>query len=271
MIDRKLFKKSISLPLIIFIFAVFGSFGALAAEYPEPDSNFFVNDFADVIDSEDENSIQSAGEKLFGDTTAQVVVVTVENLNSKDINSYSIGLARQWGIGSSDKDNGVLLLLAVEERQVRIEVGSGLEGALTDAKTGNILDRYGMDYFKEDNFSTGLYEVYSAIVNEVYIEYNMEPGEDYTPIEELEEDFTVADIARIIVILIIIGFALKFGRRGGPGGGFPLFFFGGNHRGGRGGGFGGGSGGGFSGGGGSGGGFSGGGGGFSGGGSSRGF
>lgn len=270
MIGRKLFKKSISLLLFVFVFvfSLFFTFGAGAVEYPQPQSNFFVNDFAEVIDQMDLNNIQLAGEKLFKDTTAQVVVVTVKNLGGKDINSYSIGLARQWGIGSSDKDNGALLLLAVEERQVRIEVGSGLEGALTDAKTGNILDRYGMDYFREDDFSTGLYEVYSALVNEVYIEYNMEPSEDYTPIEEIEEEITFSDIARIIIILIIIGFALKFGRRGGPGGGFPLFFFfGGNHRGGHGGrgGFGGGFGGG------SGGGFSGGGGGFSGGGSSRGF
>lgn len=77
-----------------------------------------------------------------------MVVVTVQSLGGRDIESYSIGLAREWGIGDKDDDSGVLLLLSTGDRQVRIEVGKGLEGSLTDGKSGRILDSYAVPYLK---------------------------------------------------------------------------------------------------------------------------
>lgn len=257
-----LFKKS---AVVLCILTVLSSTLSVKAEkLPSPTSEFFVNDFEDIISSEKELAMQRTGEKLFADTTAQAVVVAVNNMGGEDINSYALKLARQWGIGSADKNNGVLILLSVSERKVRIEVGSGLEGALTDAKTGRILDEYGMEYFTQNNFGEGLYQVYNSVVNEIYIEYGMEPSEGYVPVEQTNKTEAVSSIARLVIILIIVFLTIKFGgRRGGGGhGGLPFFFFGGH--GGRGGGF---SGGGFSGGGG----FRGGGGGFSGGGSGRSF
>lgn len=249
--------------VFVFVFLLFNTFNLVSAETLNPTNNFFVNDFANVISPSDESSMQIAGEKLFSDTTAQAVVVTVENMGGKDIDSFALNLARNWGIGSEDKNNGVLIILAVEERKVKIEVGTGLEGALTDAKTGRILDIYGVKHFEDNDFSLGLSKVYNSVVNEIYIEYDMTPSEDYEPVDERSSG--AAAMARIAIILIIIFLSIRFGGRRGPGGhgGIPFFFFHGGH----GGGFG--SGGGFSGR--SGGGFSGGGGGFSGGGSSRGF
>lgn len=229
---------------------------------PQPTDGFFVNDFANVIDPADEAEMQAQGEKLFYACKAQVVAATVENLQGEDIESYSLALARKWGLGGQDEDNGVLLLLSVEDRKVRIEVGYGLEGALPDSKTGRILDTCGMEYFSSDDFSTGLRAVYDALVNEVYIEYGLEPDADYEPVEEVG----VSDVISIVIVVVIIILIILFGRhRPGPRSVGPTFF---GRRGGfYGGGFRGG-GGGFSGGGG---GFSGGGGSFGGGGSSRGF
>ncbi len=230
--------------------------------YPEPTNQFFVNDFADVISADKEAAMQAAGEKLFDACKAQVVVVTVPDLQGRDIESYAIGLAREWGIGQKGENNGILLLLSVSERKVRIEVGTGLEGALPDSKTGRILDTYGMDSFRQNDFSTGLAAVYDSLVNEVYVEYGLEPADGYQPIEEESFSYVDALIVFFIVgfILLVLFTPLKRIFLFMP---FPGPFFGG--RGGRGGpgGFGGGFGGG--------GGFSGGGGGFSGGGSSRGF
>ena len=234
-----------------------------------PTEEFFVNDFANILDSSSKDKMQLLGERLYSDTTAQVVCVTINNLDGRDINSYAIELAREWGIGTAEKNNGVLLILALEEREVRIEVGSGLEGALTDVKTGGILDLYGMEHFRSDSFSSGLLAVYDAIVNEIYIEYGLSPSEDYVPLDKREDNAIQNEdtgIARIILIIAVLILALYLGKRnggrGGHSGGIPFFFFGGP------GGFRGGHSGGFSGGGGFGG-FSGGGGGFSGGGSSR--
>lgn len=117
-------------------------------DYPSPTSDFFVNDFASCLTDEDKSTIQALGEELYKKTNAQVVVVTVQSLGGRDIESYSIGLAREWGIGDKDDDSGVLLLLSTGDRQVRIEVGKGLEGSLTDGKSGRILDSYAVPYLK---------------------------------------------------------------------------------------------------------------------------
>ena len=225
-------------------------------DYPSPTSDFFVNDFASCLTDEDKSTIQALGEELYKKTKAQVVVVTVQSLGGRDIESYSIGLAREWGIGDKDDDSGVLLLLSTGDRQVRIEVGKGLEG-----------------------YSTGLRECYKKLVEEVYSEYGVE---GYTSIDDTDiGDYSSSgfgdekiDLAVIIIITVLVLITLilpgRIIRK-------AIYHGGGDHHGGDyhgggfyGGGFGGHSSGGFSGGSSSGG-FSGGGGGFSGGGSSRGF
>ncbi len=237
--------------------------------YPTATERFFVNDFADVIDAADEDAIYSKGVALNEATTAQVVAVTVDNLDGEPIEEYALNLGREWGVGTEEDDNGIVILLSVEDREVYIAVGYGLEGALPDSKTGRILDTYGMSYFSADDFSAGIASVYGAIVNEAYIEYGLTPEEGYTPISQIPE-YEVAHegealrvgISWLILIVIVALYIAVFGRRGGI---FFLGFPGGFH----GGGFhGGGSnfrgGGGF-------GGFRGGGGGFGGGGAGRGF
>lgn len=229
-----------------------------AAEIPKLTSSFFVNDFAGVITESDRRTMQNQGESLYNACGAQVVVATVPDLGGDDIESYSLNMARSWEIGDKDENNGVLLLLAVSERKVRIEVGYGLEGALPDSKTGRILDTYGMDYFRNDEFSEGLASVYNSLINEVYIEYGLVADENYTPVRDYsgDDELFSAVVAVFVVFAVIIYLILRrilpFGRRHYRG------FYGGGS-------FGGGS---FRGGGG---GFSGGGGSFGGGGSSRGF
>ena len=244
---------------------------AAASKYPDPDSRFFINDFADVIDSAAEEEIYSRAVALQEKTTAQVAVVTVNTLDGEDPADYSLGLGRQWGVGQKGEDNGVVILLAKTERQIYIAVGYGLEGALPDSKTGRIIDAYGLDYLKEDDFSTGLLEIFKAVVNEVYIEYGEEPEAGYTEIDDIYGDELDGYGAKVaaswaVMLAVVILFVLIFGRRRRG-----FFWFGGPPHGGFGGGFGG-SGGGFSSGGGfGGGGFSGGGGSFGGGGAGRGF
>ena len=239
-----------------------------ANKYPKPTSQFFVNDFAEVIEQSAEDEIYSKGAALQEKTTAQVVVVTVDTLDGEEPADYALELGREWGVGQEEEDNGVVILLAKTERQIYIAVGYGLEGALPDSKTGRIIDIYGLDYLKNNDFSNGLLEIFKAVVNEVYIEYGEEPEEGYTAIEDTNEETLEEYGARVLVswvimIAVVILFILIFGRRrrgffwfGGPGG-----FGGGSGFGGFSGGSGGSFGGGFTGGGGS----------FGGGGAGRGF
>lgn len=234
--------------LFILIFAafLFSVNAAAATDFPSPTNRFFVNDFANVISAEDENAIYAMGAQLFEKTGAQVVAVTVDDLGGVDIDQYALLLGRDWGVGDKEKDTGVVLLLAVNDREVSIQVGYGLEGAITDIQSGILLDEYALPYFSEDDFSAGMHKTYNAIVNEVYIEFDMEPDEHYTPVEELEQesDFGIGELLIVLLILALV----FFGRGRGF---FPFFFFGGGgYHGGHsgGGGF---SGGGFRGGGGS--------------------
>lgn len=149
-------KKIYTVFAALAVFLLLFSNVAFAADLPKPTKNFFVNDFANVISNADEEKMQQQGEALFKECGAQVVVVTVKSLNGEDLESYSLNLARSWRIGSDKNDDGILLLLAVDERKVRIEVGYGLEGALPDSKTGRILDTYGVDRFKKMIFQPAL-------------------------------------------------------------------------------------------------------------------
>ncbi len=225
----------------------------------QPTDRFFVNDFANVIDQDTESAMYAAGVQLYEKTGAQVVTVTLDTVDGADIQEYGVQLGRAWGVGDEDKNNGIVLILAMEEREVGISVGYGLEGAVTDMQSGIILDTYALPLFQEDNFSEGLAAAYDALINEVYLEYGLEADSNYVPVDELEKDSMGSTFSLIIllVFLCIISMTIRRTRRLHPG----FFFFptggGFHHHGGSGGG-------GF-------GGFRGGGGSFGGGGASRGF
>ena len=259
---RRLPRRLTAVALALLAAAAMTLPGAAKSAYPEPTDRFFVNDYAGILSDEQAQTVYEAGVKLYRACDAQVVLVTVQNTGGQVLEEFSLGLAREWQLGAADKNNGLLLLFTTDGPHSRIEVGSGLEGAIPDSKAGRILDTYLVpEYNAPDRWGDGLTETYKALLNQVYAEYGL-TEEEYPLSEELPEE---DDAAQLVLLLPILAVALLillrsrygggFGGRGGFGG--PGVFIGG--------GFGGG---GFSGGR-SGGGFSGGGGGFSGGGASR--
>ncbi len=98
----------------------------------------YVNDFAHVLDPTTTAQLDNICQQLDQKAHAQIAVVTVNSLDGSDIESYAVALYKQWGIGSKATDHGVLILLAVQDRKYRIEVGYGLEPILTDGKVGSI-------------------------------------------------------------------------------------------------------------------------------------
>ena len=251
---KKVRKIRILLAVIIVSFVCVKAFAV-----PSPSKDFYVNDFAEILSDETEQYILSNSAALCEKTKAQIAVVTVKNLEGKEIADYALELFRSWGIGDKELNNGILILLSLEERKVRIEVGDGLEGRVNDSKAGRFLDTYAVPHFKSDEWDEGIKALYSAILSEVYGEYNLEvPSEVDKIVKEAEpEEDTAGTIAAVIILVVVFGFALipfgksddnKFNNDGYGGGGF--------HSGGDSGGFGG---------------FSGGGGSSSGGGASRGF
>lgn len=170
-------------------------------------SNFYVNDSAKVLSNEAEDYIVNMNRKLEEKTGAQIVVVTVNNLENKSIEDYATELFRNYGIGNKEKNNGILFLVSIEDRKTRIEVGYGLEGRITDGKAGRILDNYVIPYFKEDNWNDGIINGFNAILNEVTEEYginieNANLPEDYSDRED--EDSLIWISAGIVYGICII-------------------------------------------------------------------
>ena len=159
--------KRIFIKLIFIFFIFFSILKVNSLAIVNPTSDFYVNDYANILDSETKNYIITSNQKLYSQTGAQIVVVTVKNLEGQSLEEYSTELFRNFGIGDKNQNNGVLLLLALQERQFRIEVGYGLEGTLTDGKTGRIQDEDIIPYLKQNDWNKGIKNGFSALLNEV--------------------------------------------------------------------------------------------------------
>ncbi|MEL7563564.1 MAG: TPM domain-containing protein [Dehalobacterium sp.] len=204
---------------------------------PKPTTNIYVQDFADILTPETEAKLLATGRELDQKTTAQLAVVTVNSLEDMTIEDYAIGLFRNWGIGNKEKNNGVLLLIAPTERQSRIEVGYGLEGALPDGKTGRIQDDYLLPKFQAGDFNGGTVDCYLVLASIIANEYQVElSGDASVPVAPASENipvklptWLVVLIALGVIFLIYLDFRFLGGmitwallnslRRGGGGGG----------------------------------------------------
>lgn len=154
---------------LIFLLLLLQSFFAVLADAapeipPKPSvaSGIYVQDYAGVMQAADKQKILSIGQDLDNKTTAQVAVLTVKTLENMPIEDYALQVLRTWGVGNREKNNGVLIVIATEDRQSRIEVGYGLEGTLPDGLTGRIQDNYMLPYFRKGDYSGGILQGYAA-------------------------------------------------------------------------------------------------------------
>ncbi|KCZ71671.1 beta-propeller domain-containing protein, methanol dehydrogenase [Candidatus Methanoperedens nitroreducens] len=234
-------KKWISLVFLILLLPL-----ASAVSYPQLAG--FVTDNANMIDPAYESKITQLAQKIEKETTVEIAVVTVESLEGESKEIYATGLFERAGIGKKDKDNGLLIFVAKQEREYRFEVGYGLEGIITDSMKVNIGDRIIVPNFKNDEYGKGIYE--AMLVIEGLIGGNEEViskyGTNQTDSSEVP-GWLFLPIFGFVVLIIILSTMSETRHRGrgyyggyGGYGGYPRGGFGG---GGRGGGFGGGFGG----------------------------
>lgn len=242
--------------LLVF-FALIFSLNAVAEEFVVPPLRAPVNDVADLLSSHTEQALDSALRQVQRQGGTQISVLTLPNLAGLSIEQASIRVVDQWKLGTAENDNGVLFLIAKQERRVRIEVGQGLEGSLTDAHSKRIIDQRVTPLFREGDFDAGTLVGIVGIVERTNPELDVAKLFSAADVREKKpaREGTLGSIFKILFIVLFLLFAM--GRR--------FFLLGALIGGSRHSGFGGG---GFSGGGG---GFSGGGGGFSGGGASGGW
>lgn len=140
--------------LIKFILVVaFAAGGSFAHAYTSPGSpSGYVNDFANVLSEPVESQLQEILRQYAASTTNEIAVATVRSLDGDYIENFAEKLFQEWGVGTSKEDNGVLLLLATEDRELRIEVGYGLEGAIPDSVADRIIRDDMIPALKENNY-----------------------------------------------------------------------------------------------------------------------
>lgn len=146
-----LYKLRIFLPVLLFLVVS----PALAYTSPGTPTNF-VSDFANILTPEQENTLNLRLTSLVGDEGSEIAIVTVPNLGGDTIENYAVSLFAEWGIGKEAEDNGILILVSVQEREIRIEVGYGLEDTITDAQAYFIINNIITPAFKTGDYYPGI-------------------------------------------------------------------------------------------------------------------
>lgn len=192
--------------IILFSVALFLSANLFALEVPTLKGR--VNDYANIINSSTENELNSYLESLENTTGIQMVVLTIPSLKGEDISSFSVKTAEKWKIGQNGKDNGALLIVAYNDREVRIEVGYGLENKLTDTKCGLIIRNVIIPEFKNGNYSAGILK---GIKNMVGVATDNAELVNKTVSNNVDEDSDA--FGYLVIILFILIFIISISSR----------------------------------------------------------
>jgi len=153
------------------------------ASFPNPVG--YVNDFAHILSSSDIARLTDLITELERKTTSEIAIVTLDRIPEGDIESYAVDLFEAWGIGKKGEDNGLLVLVSVGERLIRIEVGYGLEGIITDGIAGEVIRQKIAPNFQKGNFGEGLFQGAAALANLIA----KEKGVELSTLSSLPEEY----------------------------------------------------------------------------------
>jgi uncharacterized protein len=249
--------------LTLSLLSVLAATGYGQADLPMP--QHYVEDYANVINDSDEHSLNGVLQELEQKTGAQYIVLTVLSTGGLPIEQFSIELTEKWKLGQKGKDNGMLFVLAKNDRRWRFEVGYGLEGFVTDQYCSRIGREVLVPYLKKEEYSRGIYQANLQIIQRIATEAGVSltgmPKITPVPVRDRRRGLPCCSALPILFFMLLIfggmgrgmgwWFLLPFmmGGFGGHGGYGRSGSFGGGSFGGGFGSFGGGMGGGFGGGG----------------------
>jgi uncharacterized protein len=245
--SKHAFNIALVLP-VLFALLLFFAPVTNAAETAFPRPSGAINDFAGVIQDSCKAPMENLARQVLDATGTALVVAAVPTVGDDDPNDYANRLYKAWGIGKKGEDKGVLIFLAVKERQVRIETGYGVEGILPDGLTGEILDKYAVPAFRAGDYGRGLYDTLSEIAVIVARDAGVtlsDAGASRPPPPRRAKEQGKSGLLHYILLIIAAVFLLgtRQGRAMLPWILMLLMNSGGGRRGGGGGGFGGGFGG----------------------------
>jgi len=187
------------------------SLGSVFAQnlLPRPNPPVLVNDEAHVLSDYDRNTLEQRLDAFDDSTSNQIAIVTIPTLNDYPIEDYANKLFRSWGIGTKKNNNGVLVLVAVNDHKVRIEVGYGLEGAIPDVTASDIIANDISPAFKQGNYYSGLSSAVESLAKAAAGEYHQR--------RERDDDNGGGSgwLGFIIIAVIVIIIIARSGRGGG--------------------------------------------------------
>ena len=218
--------QGIKILLVLLLFGSFGShLGAQTeddiARKPVPDYQGLVNDFAGILSKEEAAVLESNLRNYEDSTSTQIVVVTEKTLNGRDQFDRSMDFARQWGVGQKNKNNGVVIYLAIDDRKLSIRTANATQGALTDGETGEIRRNVMQPLLKQGRYFDALDSGTRAVMLALAGEFKS---------DEQNAEGDAPGWIMITLVLFIILMISAFGKRGrnrGYGGMGPYFWGGG--------------------------------------------
>lgn len=185
-----------------------------------------INDYANMISPQVEKMLDEALADLETTDSTQIVVLTIPTLEGDSLEEFSIRVAEAWKIGQGKTDNGAILLVSKDDHKLRIEVGYGLEGVLTDVLSGSILDNVIAPRFKQGDFDGGFVAGVVAMIQATRGEYTAPPKQAPSDIPGLLLVLLMLSIPAFIIFMNAMG--TRVGRKNATrnvAGGLPPFIF----------------------------------------------
>jgi len=202
---------------IVFIIAVFSFTSAVAQNVIEkPNPPVLVTDLAGVLSPEQKQALENKLLAIDDSSSNQIAVVILPTLEGNPIEEYATKLFRTWGIGNKKTNNGILLLIAIQDKKIRIEVGYGLEGAIPDITANSIIDNDIKPAFRQQAYYEGIDQATNDIAKAAVGEYKVKR-------EKKSKDKGSNLILFVFIVFIIVAILGKKGGGGGSnigGGGF---------------------------------------------------
>ena len=204
---------------ILFIFILFFSIHSIAQKsIAKPNPARLVVDNANVLDAYDRDQLERKLVALDDSTSNQIVVLSVNTLNDEPIEDVATKTFREWGIGNKKTNNGVLILIAVADHKVRIEVGYGLEGAIPDIIASDIINNDLRPAFRQNNYYAGINKAVDDLSKAAVGDYKIKRARN-----DLPSNGGAGSLLKFVfIIIIVIVLMVMRGRGGGSGGGGML-------------------------------------------------
>ena len=199
---------------------LFASLASAQSSLPKPTGH--VNDFAGILDEQTRSAIEQRLKEVETKTSSEIAVATVKSLDGMSIEEYANRLFKEWGVGQAKTDNGVLILVAPNDREMRIEVGYGLEGVLPDGLAGQIRDEQFLLRFRDNDYAGGISDGVGRIADIVERNQVLSPDE-LAKFNDTSSDVPVFILVPFLGMFVAIGsFMVGLGLRTKAA--FPILF-----------------------------------------------